>query len=113
MTRILPDKSLDGVPCSIVAVTCALGDTPTDIPDLKDDGYATLASANKYIRSNLPIKKRVDYKRGQRPVLKDLDIEGRAIVLVLGHFIYFDGKAYHSFFNNDLDEVVSVWLIKD
>lgn len=112
MKRIKPPDLLDGVPCSIVAVTCALKGIPEDVPELKNDGYATLASANKYIRANLPIRKRIDYKRGERPLLRDLHLKGKAIVCVYGHFLYLDHEEYHSFFDNEADEVVSLWIIK-
>jgi hypothetical protein len=111
MLRITPDKSLKDLPCSIVAVSCAVKE-PKGYPELRKDGYATLDAANKYIRINLPIKNRIDYKRGHRPKLKDMKFEGRAIVCVYGHFIYVDKDQYWSFFDNDEDEVVNVWNIK-
>ena len=62
---------------------------------------------------NLPIKKRINYKRGERPKLKDLHLLGKAIVCVYGHFVYLDHEAYWSFFNNEEDEVVSLWVIRE
>lgn len=113
MHQILPDSRLAGMPCSITAVSCAMGGVfPKDIPELREDGYATLASANRYIRKNLDIRKRIDYRRGERPKLKDLHLNGKAIVCVLGHYLYLDGETYYSFFNNENDDVVAVWLIE-
>ena len=115
MRRITPDSSLQGIPCSIVAVTCAKGSMPdiTDyIPKLKSDGWATLNVANKFIRENLDVKKRTDYKRGERPRLRDLHLDGRAVVCVYGHLVYVDHEYYHSFFINEFDDVVAVWELK-
>ena len=115
MERIIPDQFLSGMPCSIVAVACAKGEMP-DITEysrkLKSDGYASLNVANRFIRDNLDIRKRTDYKRGQRPKLKDLHLKGKAVVCVYGHLIYLDGETYWSFFDNEDDDVVTVWLIK-
>ena len=111
MLRIIPNNCLEDYPCSIVAVSCALGDTPIDSPEVKQDGYATLQSANAYIRRNLPVKKRINYKRGERPNLKDLNADYEAIVCVFGHFLYLDRDKYYSFFDNDNDDVVSVWIL--
>ena len=112
MQRVNPDKSLDGVPCSIVAVSCALGYIPNDLPSLRYDGYATLETANKFIRKYLSVKKRIYYKRGERPKLKELNIEGKALVCVYGHMVYLDHDTYYSFFDNEEDDVVSIWLLK-
>ena len=113
LRRITPNSALNGVPCSIVAVSCALGKSPEEIPELKDDGYATLNSANKYIRKNLKVRKRGDYKRGERPLLKDLNLDGKGIVCVLGHYLFLDHDKYYSFFENDYDDVVAVWILGD
>ena len=111
MVRRRPGKALQGVPCSIVAVRCAMGDA-VGAPDLRDDGYATLDEANKYIRAKLKVKKRVYYRRLERPRLKDLHLDGRAIVCVLGHYLYLDHETYYSFFNNEDDQVVTVWVLE-
>lgn len=117
MERIEPNAYLNGYPCSVVAVACALGTMPQKTEEymaqLKPDGYATLAVGNKFIRNNLEVKKRVDYKRGQRPKLKDLHITGKAIVCVYGHLVYVDQETYWSFFDNENDEVVAVWYLKE
>lgn len=120
MKRITPYQYLAYTPCSIVAVTCALNhdksivdaEQPKDLPLLRDDGYMTLNAMNQYIRANLQVKKRIDYKRGQRPLLKDLQIDGKAIVCVFGHYVFVDKDVYYSFFDDDNDEVVAVWILK-
>ena len=111
MIRVNPDSSLQGVACSIVAVSCALGHVPENLPALRKDGWATLNVADKFIREYLPVAKRINYKRGQRPRLKDLHLDGKAIVCVYGHLLYLDHEIYYSFFDNENDEVVAVWLL--
>ena len=115
MRRKLPPRYLEDYPCSLTAVACALGELPEGseeyIESLKGDGYATLSQANKLIRSNLDIKKRVDYKRGSRPKLKDFHLEGCAVVCVLGHYLYVEDETYYSFYDNLMDDVVAVWLL--
>ena len=117
MKRVSPKPELEGIPCSYVAVACALGGNPSNAEELftslKTDGYASLAVANRFIRSNLKIKKCINYKRGERPMLIDLHLDGRAVVCVLGHFLYLDHETYYSFFKNEYDDVVSVWIIKE
>ena len=118
MIRETPNDNLDNLantPCLIVATACAVGgkENLRGYPVLKKDGYATLKSANKWIRQNLKIKKRTDYRRGERPKLKDLHLDGKAIVVVLGHYIYLDHERYWSFFDNENDDVVTTWEIKN
>ena len=113
MQQILPEHYLENLPCLIVAVTSALGNRPDEIPVLKENGYATLKIANTYIRDSLKVNKRINYYRQNRPRLKDLHIDGRAIVCVLGHFLYLDHEFYYSFFDNEEDDVVSVWVLKE
>ena len=114
MIRETPNDDLTNTPCSVVALACAVGgkENLQGYPVLKKNGYATLASNNKWIRQNLKIKKRTDYKRGERPKLKDLHLDGKAIVVVLGHCIYLDHERYWSFFDNENDDVVTTWEIK-
>jgi hypothetical protein len=113
MKRITPPSYLIGIPCSITSVSCALGYFCLDVPDeLNPEGYCNLKEANKYVRRNLSVKKRTDFKRGQRPLLKDLHFQGKAIVGVMGHFIYLDGETYHSFFYNEEDPVFVIWELK-
>ena len=120
MKRITPSDIFAGMPCSIVAVGCALnlasgGDAwALKSPELQDDGYLSLAGMNRLIRAHLVVKKREDFKRGERPALRDFahsHIGKRAVICVLGHYLYFDGRDYHSFLWNGGDPVVSVWYL--
>ena len=115
MKRIEPDVIFDKYPCSIVAVGCAAGGVvmPADMDAYREDGYLTLKSMNRFIRYNLPVKRQVSYKRGERPKLKDLHHPGKAIVCVLGHYLYLENEVYMSFYDNDEDPVVSVWELGD
>lgn len=116
MNRHNPDSHLNGIPCSVVAVSTALGEIPVGtieyMRNLKADGYASLNVANRYIRDNLKVKRRKDYRRGERPKLKDLHLEGKAVVCVYGHLIYLDHEDYWSFFENEEDDVVALWEIE-
>lgn len=117
--RITPKSIYNGLPCSFVAVGCAVGEKNEDLmrfaDGLKDDGYLSLDNMNKYIRSLLPIQKKQYFKRGERPILKDLleNNQRKAVVCLLGHYVYVDGKDYWSFFENEYDDVVCIWWIKE
>ena len=121
MKRIIPSDIYQGLPCSTVALGCAMGITSkNDLKglksnELKNDGYLSLNGMNKLVRANLNVKNRVNYKRGQRPMLREFahsDSEGKkAIICVLGHYLYFDGRDYYSYFWNGKDQVVSVWFL--
>jgi hypothetical protein len=118
MKRIIPSHIYEGQPCSVVAVGCAMGLVDglgrLVSPDLHDDGYLSLNSMNRLIRANLIVNRQVKFKKGERPVLRDWAHENlgkRAVVCVLGHFLFFDGRDYHSFFWNGGDEVVCVWYL--
>ena len=123
MKRITPDAIYEGLPCSVVAVGCALGITrKNDLKalfsdELKADGYLSLNGMNKLIRANLNVKNRVNYKRGERPLLVEFAHGSgkgkKAVICVLGHYIYFDGKDYYSYFFNGQDRVVSVWYLEE
>lgn len=117
--RIIPDSKYVGKPCSYVGTGCAYEDyyrqsfSESMIPNLKEDGWATLENANKYIRNVLPIKKKVYYKRDERITLEKFlkTNNTRCIVCVYGHFVYVNGENYWSFFENEKDKVVCVWYI--
>ena len=111
MQRKKPADNLRYKPCLITAVRCAC-DKPVGKPEFKDGGYATLYAANRWIRDNLKVKKRINYYNGERPRLKDLHLDGRAIVCVLGHYLYLDHETYWSFFRNSQDEVVTMWILE-
>ena len=120
MKRIVPNEIYRELPCSVVAVGCALGIADSETlrglcsSDLHDDGYLSLRSMNALIRANTGVRKQEYFKRGHRPVLRDFAHEhlgSKAIICLLGHYVYYDGKDYHSFFWNGGDEVVSVWYL--
>ena len=121
MKRIIPDEVYSRRPCSVVSIGCALGLTDRKqiraiVPDgLKNDGYLSLDGMNRLVRSVLPVEKKEVFKRGQRPILRDLmkDNHRRAVVCLLGHFIYIDGDKYYSFFRNGDSPVVCVWWLKE
>ncbi len=120
MKRVTPSNVYRGVPCSVVAVGCAMGVTAREriralySPSLKPNGYLSLGAMDRLVRANLSVTRRVNYKRGQRPILRDWAHENKgikAILLVASHFIYFDGRDYHSFFWNGGDIITSVWEV--
>ena len=119
MKRITPKSIYKGLPCSLVAVGCAIGEKDGKVIEkatgLKDTGYLTLNDMNKYIRSLLPIQKKDYFKRGERPKLKELleDNNRKAVVCLLGHYVYIDKDKYYSFFKNEYDDVVCIWWIKE
>ena len=112
MKRREPDAGLKDLPCILTAVRSAGGNNPM-IPNIAEDGYCSLRDANKYIRDTFKVRKRTDFRRGERPTLKELiknqKITGPAIICVLGHFLFADGDTYYSFFKNGNDDVVAVW----
>ena len=118
--RITPSDKYEDQPCSCVSVGCAFEDTfgkdyHINLPDgVREDGYLTLDNMNAFIRSVLPIKKKVYFKRSERIPLKEFleSNKGRCVVCVLGHFIYVNGDNYWSYFDNEDDDVVCVWWIK-
>ena len=120
MARITPNAKYHGLPCSYVAVGCAAEEQRKQIEGLaeglKSNGYLSLNDMNKYIRTILPIKKKEYFKRGERPKLLDIlkTDDKKAVVCLLGHYVYIDGKGnYWSFFKNEYDDVVCIWWIKE
>lgn len=120
MKRHTPRNIYRRKPCSVVAVGCALKCTDESAlkalksPLLHSDGYLSLDGMNRLARANLSVKKRLNFKRGQRPILRDFchGFSGKAIVCVAGHYVYVEGGDYWSFFWNGDDEVISVWEIE-
>ena len=108
-----PWAELNNLPCAQVAISCALGYIAPMSPS-SIDGYTTLADQNRYVRQYLNVAKSVTFKRGERPKLKDLlaNETRKAIICVYGHFVYYNGKNYLSYFDNDNDEVVRVWYLR-
>ena len=115
MNRIIPGNQYLNMPCSVVAVGCALhGTTALNglfSNDLHNDGYLSLKGMNALARANLPVKRFYKFKRGERPTLEELAkaLNRNAIICVLGHFLYVEGNSYYSFFENEKDQVVAVW----
>lgn len=128
LKRIVPDRIYAGMPCSVVAVGCAM--KLTDIRDVKDlfgaaltgqygpklheDGYLSLDGLNGLIRAYLSVKRRVSFKRGERPTLRDFThgFGGRAVICLEGHYIYLEHGKYYSYFLNGDDKVVEVWYLE-
>lgn len=121
MKRVVPNDIYKNFPCSVVAIGCATGKARrSDVqalcsPRLQHGGYLSLRDMNALVRANLAVTKQDTFKRGERPLLRELAKQHRgqkAIVCVVGHYVYFDGKDYWSYFWNGGDEVVSVWYIE-
>lgn len=134
-TRIIPKMQYYGSPCSHVAVQTARDELIMDdirpvgdkwLPRIKSkDGWCTLSDMNRCVRKYFNVAKRVDYKRGQRPTLSYFlrNIENMfgneylsysAIIVVYGHCIFMDkNKNYYSYYENEDDEVVAVWFLKN
>ena len=119
--RITPSKNAEGLPCSMVAVGCAYEivnrkDAHLPCPlGLKRGGYLPLNDMNRYVRNYLKVEKRVDFKRGERPTLKEYLEQNSecAVICVLGHYIFANKNTYYSFFDNSNDEIVCVWILKE
>lgn len=122
MKRIIPDEIYRGLPCSVVATGCAMGITERDALEslksdsLHSDGYLSLRGMETLLKANVSVLRKVYYKRNERMCLRDFahaNTGKKAVICLLGHFIYFDGKDYHSFFFNGDDPVVQVWYLSD
>lgn len=137
MKQNIPGQIFDGYPCITVSIGCALGSFYNARILIKNceesrllpgtdfyngigtkgnkGGYCSLKDANAIIRRGFSVKKAVTYKRGERPQLFEfakLFPDEKAIICVAGHFIYYHNGEYDSFFNNENDPVIKVWLIK-
>ena len=123
MKRIEPMGVYQRLPCSMVALGCAMGITDRNAlnslksPQLKEDGYLSLKGMGDLIRANLKVEKAVYYARNERMRLRGFaHMDGKdkkAIICLLGHYVYFDGHDYYSYFWNGDDPVVKVWYIKE
>lgn len=119
MKRIVPSDIYRGLPCSVVAVGCALKIASRDAlraltsPLLHGDGYLSLDGMNRLVRANMAVKRRRNFRRGERPCLRDFchGFDGKAVVCVSGHFVYVENGNYYSFFKNGNDEVIAVWEV--
>ena len=83
--------------------------------ELKDDGYLSLDGFNRMVRKFFPVKKKLYFKRNERPTLQDYltTLEDDAFICVRGHYIYADAfcDGYWSFFDNATDPVICAWLL--
>ena len=116
MRRFEPNEFYSDYPCSVIAISCALGRYAPELKDLyeeakNNDNYASLQRVNREIRKLLQVKQYTYYTREQRIPLKMYHGKGRAIICVYGHFLYadFDKNCYWSYFDNMNDKVVAVW----
>ena len=123
MNRIEPRDFYLDMPCSIVAIGCALDDLNrlqfTSLLGLYNEAkannnYAPLQRVGQEIYRHLQVKKYTYFPRAQRIALKDFRGSGKAIICVYGHYLYCDFTidSYYSFFDNDEDKVVAVWELK-
>lgn len=122
--RIAPLSKFVGLPCSYVTVGTAFEDyfsRSFDVEfasvanEVKNDGYLTLDVMTRFIRTYLPVRKKLYFRRDDRIKLVDLlSINGyRACVCVRGHFVYVCGHDYYSFFDNEQDDVICIWYLED
>ena len=118
----IPSEIYSELPCSVVAVGCALGMATREAviglisPKTHSDGYLSLKGMEALILANMAVDCKVYYKRDRRPTLAEFmkaNKGRRAIICLLGHFVYFDGNDYHSYFFNDNDPVVQAWYVED
>lgn len=115
-----PDKKYQGQPCSVTCVGTAYDHIHTwpfkivKPEGIRYDGYLSLKYMNQFTREFLPVAKRVDFKKNERPQLKDFlsANDARCCICVLGHYLYADAQTYWSFFDNDNDEVIAVWYLR-
>lgn len=109
-----PDAMFFDIPCAMVAVGTAIGRMPPRPQTLREDGYLTLAGMNSFCRSQVSVRRKVQYRNGERPTLKEFleTNEEKVVVCVRGHFLYADRNTYWSFFRNAKDEVITVWYLQ-
>jgi hypothetical protein len=129
MNNIIPAEQYEYTPCTIVACGCALdffrktkfGQSKFDVDrmagDLQyhDDGYLSLQGTNKLVRSLFKVRRGGYhyFKRGERPKLSEYDFgSDSAIVMVYGHCIFVDKQDYYSFFDNENDNIVAIWVLE-
>ena len=120
MKRIIPADIYKGVPCSAVAVGCALGVSSQAAvkrlmsPGLRGHGWLSFKDMNILIRAHLGVLQRGRYRGSDRPTLRDFAHSHRgqrAILCVASHYIYFDGRDYYSFFWNGGSLVNEIWFL--
>ena len=120
MKRIEPGAIYRGLPCSAVAVGCALGISSKTAaerlisPQVRGRGWLSFKDMNVLIRAHMRVIWRSRYRGSDRPTLRDfahLHMGQRAIMCVASHYIYFDGRDYHSFFWNGGSLVNEIWWL--
>ena len=120
IVRKEPDKKYRGQLCSVTCVGTAYDHIHTwpftiiKPNGMRYDGYLRLRDMNQFAREYLPIAKRIDFKKNERPQLKEFlqTNETRCCICVLGHYLYADTQTYWSFFDNDDDKVIAVWYLR-
>ena len=118
MRRIVPKDFYLDLPCSVVSIGCAseMLYGSFDYGKIKEfseqasanGNYATLRSVNVQVRKFLKVKKYTYYSRAERKTLKEFS-GIKAVVCVLGHYVFLNGGTYYSYFDNGNDKVVAVW----
>lgn len=96
IVRKEPDKKYLGQPCSVTCVGTAYDHIHTwpftiiKPEGMRYDGYLRLRDMNQFAREYLPIAKRIDFKKHERPRLKEFlqTNETRCCICVLGHYLY-------------------------
>lgn len=119
--RFTPDEKFLEFPCSYVGTGCAYEDIyempfEPDLPEgLREDGYLSLDSEDKFLRKFLPVRKKQYFRRKERIPLREFLAANteKCAVCVYGHFIYVSGHNYWSYFDNEDDMVVCVWYLKE
>jgi len=118
------------LPCSVVACSAAVQNIQKvtteqaknivlniaidNSVNFRRTGYLTIREMNRFVRMLFKVNKYYYHKRGTRPLLKELTLQQRAIVLIRGHYVFWHGDGlYDSFFDNANDEVVAYWCVDD
>lgn len=119
--QIIPNERFNGMPCSMVALYYAYKNiynqriAVNEIIKTRPDGYLALAKMNNYINMFFKVKKAQQYGSAKSFTLKEFlqTNDKKAILCLLGHYIYVDGKNYFSFFNNLYDKIVKIWYVEE
>ena len=119
--QIIPNERFNNMPCSMVALYYAYKNiynqriAVNEIIKTRPDGYLALAKMNTYINMFFKVKKAQQYGSAKRFTLNEFlqTNDKKAILCLLGHYIYVDGKNYFSFFNNLHDKIVKIWYVEE
>lgn len=121
------DDILEHFSCSTLSLLMAMvGKTEKELPPLPtlqqigqgiklyNEGYRSLRDMNKSVRYFCNVECYKYFKKSDRLNLEDFDFNNKkAIVCVLGHYVYVENNVYYSFFDNDKDKVVAIWYLGD